>query len=86
MLGSWKAWMVNAKKAESSRLKVASRKMAVGGKKGITCFFPQSTNQRINPINQNGFSHDTGMNVLNEHDALNSPNHQNFYQFNYSGT
>jgi len=34
MLGSWKAWMVNAKKAESSRLKVASRKMAVGGKKG----------------------------------------------------
>jgi hypothetical protein len=73
------------KKLKAQGSKSQAEKWLLEAKKGITCFFPQSTNQRINPINQNGFSHDTGMNALNEHNTLNSPNHQNLYQFNYSG-
>jgi len=54
MLGSWKAWMMNASKSsklkaqgskggprqlKAKNLKAPSRKLAVGGRKGITPFF-----------------------------------------------
>ncbi len=61
-MGSWNAWKVKIKRAQGSKGASGcwrSASLEVGGRRSITSFSLQSTNQRFNQFNQTRFNPDT---------------------------